>query len=117
MFLITHVKCCPALMVPVASCDPGTICAQFPEKETIKPATGTSLTVKEPGPNVTVSLCASLIENDDGEGLLPIICTLKVLKHLPPLSLIQSLLTNRVPVVSGFPAVFGTPLLTLFAAL
>jgi hypothetical protein len=31
--------------------------------------------------------------------------------------MLQTNLTNRVPVVSGITAVFGTPLLTLFAAL
>jgi hypothetical protein len=33
------------------------------------------------------------------------------------IGMLQTNLTNRVPVVSGVPVVFGMPLLTLFAAL
>jgi hypothetical protein len=53
VFLITQFKFCPALMVPVASSEPGALCLQSPVKVGLKPLTGSSCIVKEPGPNVT----------------------------------------------------------------
>lgn len=52
MFKILENRACPALMVPVA--DPGAVCMQSPPVKTGRnPATGVSVTVKEPGPIVT----------------------------------------------------------------
>jgi hypothetical protein len=49
-------------MLPVASCELEEDCIQSPEKEVVKPDTESSLTVKEPSPNVTDWLPPSLIE-------------------------------------------------------
>jgi hypothetical protein len=51
-FVIVHIRCCPAAMVPVASPEPATVCTQLPEKG-VKPEAVASLTVNEPGANVT----------------------------------------------------------------
>ena len=53
LFVIVPVRCCPTAMVPVASCELEEDCIQSPEKEVVKPDTESSLTVKEPPPNVT----------------------------------------------------------------
>jgi hypothetical protein len=54
VLVIVHVRCCPAAMIPVASCEPEEKdCIQSPEKEVVKPDTESSDTVKAPAPNVT----------------------------------------------------------------
>jgi len=64
MFVVVHVNCCPELIVPVASPEPAAVCIQSPEKEGVKPDTESSLTVKEPLPNVTDWLPPLLIEKE-----------------------------------------------------
>ena len=72
MFVIVQVRCCPALMVPVASIEPGAVCMQSPEKVTLRiPKTALSTIVKVPGPDVTSWLLSGLRLNVDGWGLLP----------------------------------------------
>ena len=66
MFTIPQSRVCPALMVPVAICDPGGFCVQSPTKRIRNPDTGVSVTVKEPGPNVTARTPSSVRENEDG---------------------------------------------------
>ena len=39
-------------MVPVATCEPGAVCLQSPEKEIVTPRVFSAVTVKGPGPIV-----------------------------------------------------------------
>ncbi|HEY7571959.1 MAG TPA: hypothetical protein VH796_11385 [Nitrososphaeraceae archaeon] len=121
VFVIVHVCCSPAAMVPVASPEPAAVCIQLPEKEGVKPEAIASLTVNEPGANVTAWLPPSVREKEDGGELVLITCTPNegLSGHgPPPVDVAQTLFTISVPVVgAAAPPVLGTPLLTLFAAL
>jgi hypothetical protein len=66
VFLIVHVRCCPAAMLPVASCELEEDCVQSPEKEVVKAGVESSDTVKEPDFSPTAWLFPLLRENDDG---------------------------------------------------
>jgi hypothetical protein len=67
VFVIVHVRCCPAAMVPVASCDPEEEdCIQSPEKEVVKPGVESSATVKAPDLSPTAWLFPLLREKVDG---------------------------------------------------
>lgn len=123
VFVIVHASCCPAAMLPIASPEPAAVCIQSSEKEGVKPEAAASLTVKEPGANITDWLPPSVREKDDGGELLPVTCMsnegLPGHDPLPP-DITQDFLINKTPVDGGFPnapLVFGIPLLTLFAAL
>ena len=65
LFVIVHVRCCPAAMVPVAFCELEEDCVQSPEK-VVKPGVESADTVKEPGFSPTAWLFPLLIEKDDG---------------------------------------------------
>lgn len=39
-------------MLPVATCEPGAVCLQLPEKEIVTPRVFSAATVKGPEPNV-----------------------------------------------------------------
>jgi len=66
VFVIIHVRCRPAAMVPVASCDLEEDCVQSPKKEVVKPCVESSDTVKEPDFSPTAWLFPLLREKDDG---------------------------------------------------
>ena len=66
LFVIVHVRCCPAAMVPVASCELEEDCVQSSEKEVVKPGVESADTVKEPDFSPTAWLFPLLIEKDDG---------------------------------------------------
>jgi hypothetical protein len=74
--------------------------------------------VKLPGPKVTSWLNGGLKEKDDGWGLLPSTIML-ISMHIAIVPRKQRSLILRVvvPGVPGVAVVFGSPLLTLFAAL
>ena len=77
-----------------------------------------SVISKLPEPNITNWLPPEFVkEKDDGLGLLPVIVMLKCINEHLRLSPRQASLINRVPAVSRFTVVLGTPSLTLFAAL
>jgi hypothetical protein len=123
VFVIVHVICCPAAMLPVASPEPAAP-LQLPEKEGVKPEAIASLTVNEPGANVTDWLPPSVREKDDGLGLLPVTCTSNegFPGHDPPPDTTQDFLINKTPVDGGggfptVPLVLGIPLFTLFIVL
>jgi hypothetical protein len=100
MFMIIQVRNCSALMVPVAIFDPGADCLQPPSRKAgaLNPATGVSVTVKEPGPNVTNRKRPSLRLNADGRGSLPV----TVMKNsMPGQDEKQFLLILKGPVIGG----------------
>jgi len=66
VFVIVHVRCCPAAMIPVVSCELEEDCVQSPEKEVVKPDTESSDTVKTPDFSPTAWLFPLLREKDDG---------------------------------------------------
>jgi hypothetical protein len=107
-------------MVPVASPEPAAP-LQLPEKEGVKSESIASLTVNEPGANVTAWLPPSGREKEDGGELVPITCMPNegLPGHVPPpVDVTQTLFTISVPVFgAAAPLVLGTPLLTLFAVL
>src|SRR5690242_20122760 len=110
VFVIVHVRCCPAAMVPVASCELEEDCIQSPEKEGVKPKAAASLTVKEPPPSITDWLPPLLIEKEVVRALLPVTCTLKegLPGQDPPPDITQDFLINKVP-VDGFEFDTGLP--------
>src|SRR5689334_22063216 len=55
VFVIVHVRCCPAAMIPVASCELEEDCIRSPEKEVVKPDGESSVTVK--APNLSPTAC------------------------------------------------------------
>ena len=100
VFVIVQVRCCPALMVPVAVDDEPT-CVQSPEKVVVKPGRTILVSVTEnaPVPNVT-RVPLTLAGNVDGVGLLPVTVILKsdITGHCGSTHT-STFLTNKVPVV------------------
>ena len=103
MFVIVQCRVCPALMVPVASSEPGAgSCTQSPEKLGANKGSKDSVTVKLPGPNVTVLLSPLLRVNEDGRGLLSVTVMGKLTTpHAVILPGSQTLLISKVPVAGG----------------
>lgn len=105
--MIVQVRCCPALIVlmPIS---------QSPERSV--PISENTSIRKVPGSNMTNWLPETVNVRMSGWALalLIIITEGRAVAHA---GMLQTNLTNRVHVVSGVTAVFGTPLLTLFAAL
>ena len=105
LFVIVHVRCCPAAMVPVAATwkGPGLEASiQSPEK-VVKGNVVVSAIEKEPEPSVMSWLPPPLSSMPGGLGLLPVIlisnCPVPVLSQSPGLAgSTQTLLTVRVPV-------------------
>ena len=74
--------------------------------------------MKLPGPKVTSWLNGGLKEKDDGWGLLPsTIMLISIHTAILPRKQRSLILRVVVPGVPGVAVVFGSPLLTLFAAL
>lgn len=99
-------------MLPVASSVPGAVCLQAPEKETGVPRVFSAVTVKGPGP-IAISWVHIRQRIVDISGLLPVS---SIGAEQANSSICEPQMILRIPVVFGVP-VFGTPLLTLFAAL
>ena len=111
--MIVHVRCCPALIVTDASL---LLCStQSPEKPSVPTAENASI-VKVPGSNVTNWLPETVNVRVSGWALPPKI-SIRDGRAVAHAGMLQTNLTNRVPVIFGVTAVFGIPLLTLFAAL
>jgi hypothetical protein len=100
-------------MIPVASCEPGAVCLQAPEKEIGAPRVFSAVIVKGPGP-IAISWVHIRQRIVDICGLLPVS---SIGAGQANSSVTEPQMILRIPVVSGAPVVFGTPLLTLFAAL
>lgn len=105
--MTVHVRCCPVLIGLLSS-------PQSPERPV--PIADNTSTLKVPGSNVTNWLPETVNVSMSGWALTPLTTTTDggVVAHI---GMLQINLINRVPVFSGVPVVFGTPLLTLFVAL
>lgn len=105
--MTVHVRCCPALIGLSSS-------PQSPERPV--PIADNTSTLKVPASNVTNWLPETVNVSMSGWALTPLTTTTDggAVAHI---GMLQINLINRVPVFSGVPVVFGTPLLTLFAAL